>query len=424
MEAMQDMLSGGKLAEPLRKTTAEDLVKQAAAVREMYAKADDMPSRERAAIATLTEAKTVGVDLKNPKQTLEVLNGFEKTVAGTPDEKMLVGDAMLTRVNAHMAMGDLKAATQALVDLLNTTGGEQGADYVRGLLDRLDKDLDKAQAAHDTKTMREVAKSEATLSGFLVDWAKNNPNPEIKNFTYQYMVFDARTKRLAGSLEEDPAAHAKAAPRRRDGRLPGTSSSPRTKSSTRPRSTPRKSPPVTSTPSNPTPTSNSASPLPITSWATTPTPPKSSAPSSTPVSSAGPPASSRTPPAPTRKSSTTTSTGKPPSSSTEATPNSPKPPADRPSNPPNRASKTSSSAAESPPNGRSRSNPSAKTSFPNFDLAALLDSTTQPSPTTAPARGSSPASASRQPHEPRNKSRFIENVNHDWILHERGSRNI
>jgi len=206
MEAMQDMLANGKLAEPLRKTTAEDLIKQAAVVRQAYANAEDAPSRERAAIATLAEAKTVGADLKQPKKTLEVLNGFEKTVAGTPDEKILVGDAMLTRVNAHMAMGDLKAATASLVELLNTTGGAQGADYVRGLLDRLDQDLDKAQAAHDTKTMLEVARSEANLSGFLVDWAKNNANAEIKNYTYQYMVFDARTKRLAGSLEEDPGA--------------------------------------------------------------------------------------------------------------------------------------------------------------------------------------------------------------------------
>ncbi len=206
MEAMQDMLVGGKLAEPLRKTTAEELVKQAAAVRETYANAEDAPSRERAAIATLTEAKTIGADLKQPRKTLDVLNAFEKTVSGTPDEKILVGDAMLTRVNAHMAMGELKAATDSLVQLLNTTGGAQGADYVRGLLDRLDQDLDKAQAGHDTKRMREVAKSEADLSGFLVEWARDNPNPEIKGFTYQYMVFDARTKRLAGSLEEDPGA--------------------------------------------------------------------------------------------------------------------------------------------------------------------------------------------------------------------------
>ena len=51
--------------------------------------------------------------------------------------------------------------------------------------------------------MEDIAKSEADLSGFLVEWAKNSPNAEIKKFTYQYMVFDARTKRLAGTLAQD-----------------------------------------------------------------------------------------------------------------------------------------------------------------------------------------------------------------------------
>ncbi|HEY8747383.1 MAG TPA: hypothetical protein VIM11_05380 [Tepidisphaeraceae bacterium] len=206
MQLMQDLLATGKLAEPLRTTTAEDLVKQAGIVRTAYGQADDAASRERSALATLAEAKAIGADLKKPKQSLVILNGFEKSVAGTPDEKILVGDAMLTRVNAQMAMGELKGATDSLVALLNTTGGAQGAEYVRGLLDRLDKDLEKAQAAHDNKTMLDVARSEANLSGFLVDWARSNASPEIKNFTYQYMVFDARTKRLAGALEEDKGA--------------------------------------------------------------------------------------------------------------------------------------------------------------------------------------------------------------------------
>lgn len=206
MQAMQDLLSTGKLPDAQRLAAAQDLVKQAAEVRAAYAGADDAASKERAAIATLAEAKAVGADLKKPQQTLDVLEGFEKSVAGTPDEKLLAGDAMLTRVNAYMAMGQLKRATDTLVALLNSSAGAQGAEYVRGLLDRLDQDLEKAQAAHDTKAMRDVARSEADLSGFLVEWARENPAPEIRNFTYRYMVFDARTKRLAGSLEEDQGA--------------------------------------------------------------------------------------------------------------------------------------------------------------------------------------------------------------------------
>jgi hypothetical protein len=130
-------------------------------------------------------------------------------VAGLPREKLLAGDAALTRVNAYIAMGQLKSATDSLVDLLNTTGGAQGADYVRGLLDRLDASLDKAQAANDITASRDIAKSESDLSGFLVEWARKSPIPEIKSYTYRYMVFDARSKRLAGTLNPDPAEHTK-----------------------------------------------------------------------------------------------------------------------------------------------------------------------------------------------------------------------
>ena len=209
MQALGDLLATPKLQESQRISLANDLIKQAKVIREVYGNSQDTIARERAALATLTEAKAIGGDLHKPQQTLEVLNEFEKSVVGTPDEKLLIGDALLTRVNAYMAMGRLKSATDTLVTLLNSTGGAQGADYVHGLLDRLDKDLDKAQAAHDVKAMRDVARSETELSGFLVEWAKNNPTPEIRNFTYRYMIYDARTKRISGELEEDPQQRAK-----------------------------------------------------------------------------------------------------------------------------------------------------------------------------------------------------------------------
>ena len=54
--------------------------------------------------------------------------------------------------------------------------------------------------------MRVLAKNRAQLSGFLVDWAQNNKDPNIQKFTYRYKVFDAETQRLAAVLEQDPAA--------------------------------------------------------------------------------------------------------------------------------------------------------------------------------------------------------------------------
>lgn len=204
MQATQDQLDNPKLTETQRAVLATDLVRQAEAVRQQYGNAQDPALKERAAIATLAEAKAVGSDQKKPQQAIQLLSGFEQFIRGTPDEKILAGDGLLTRVNAYVAAGQLKQATDALVLLLNQSGGAQGAEFVRGLLDRLDKELDQAEASRNTTAMSDIARSEADLSGFLVDWAKNNSNAEIKKFTYQYRVFDARTKRLAGTLAQDP----------------------------------------------------------------------------------------------------------------------------------------------------------------------------------------------------------------------------
>jgi len=201
--ALQDLLDQ-KLDPAERSRLTSDVVKLAEQARQAYAGATDEIGRARAAVATITEAKVMNTELKKPQQTLALLNGFDAAVKGLPDEKILITDALLTRVNAYMSLGQLKQSTDSLVALLNQTGGLQGAEYVRELLQRLDNDFDKAEASGDQSRMRDIARSEADLSGFLVQWAKSNPKKEIRDFTYSYMVFDARTKRLAGTLETDP----------------------------------------------------------------------------------------------------------------------------------------------------------------------------------------------------------------------------
>src|SRR5207248_4358382 len=201
--ALQDLLDQ-KLDAAERSRLTGDVLKLAEQARQAYANATDEIGRARTAVATITEAKVMNTELKKPQQTLALLNGFDAAVKGLPDEKILITDALLTRVNAYMSLGQLKQATDSLVALLNQTGGLQGAEYVRELLQRLDNDFDKAEANADQSRMRDIARSEADLSGFLVQWAKNNAKKEIRDFTYSYMVFDARTKRLAGTLETDP----------------------------------------------------------------------------------------------------------------------------------------------------------------------------------------------------------------------------
>lgn len=205
LKANQDLINTPKLPPEQRMALANDLVRQAESVRQIYASQADPKLRRRAVVATLIEAETLGGDLKQPAEALRLLTGFEDTAKGIADEKVLANAAMLDRVNAYVALNQLQQATNALVSLLKETGGEQGATFVHGLLDRLDKDLEKAQSAHDTNAAAAIAKSEADLSGFLVNWARANSNPDIRKFTYQYMVFDARTQRLAGTLATDPA---------------------------------------------------------------------------------------------------------------------------------------------------------------------------------------------------------------------------
>ena len=108
-----------------------------------------------------------------------------------------------------MASGKLKEATGTLVKLLEQTKGDEGIKLVHDLLEQLDKQYSKAEAANDRLAMRNVAVNEAQLTGFLADWAKQNPDPKLHKFAYSYAVYDAKTKRVAGTLEDDPGQREK-----------------------------------------------------------------------------------------------------------------------------------------------------------------------------------------------------------------------
>ncbi len=142
----------------------------------------------------------------DPKRTITLLQNFESLAAGLPGEKDLLGNALYTRVQAYMSLGDSNAATQTLVTLLKTRPGGEGATIVYKLLQKLNDELEHARQSGDLIRTRQLAQNRAQLSGFLVDWARNNPDPNIKKFTYRYSVFDAATKQLAADLEPDPAA--------------------------------------------------------------------------------------------------------------------------------------------------------------------------------------------------------------------------
>ena len=57
--------------------------------------------------------------------------------------------------------------------------------------------------------MATIARNRAALSGNLVEWARDNPDPRIKKFTYRYSVYEADTKERAAEVEADPAEQKK-----------------------------------------------------------------------------------------------------------------------------------------------------------------------------------------------------------------------
>ena len=165
--------------------------------------------RSMLARTSLLAADLARREQKDPARALQLLENFERQSQGLPGDDALAADAMFIRVQAFMAREQYTQATQELVRLLNKTEGGHGAQIVYNLLEKLNADFDRALAAGDAAQMRVLAKNRAQLSGFLVDWAANNPDPNIQRFTYRYKVFDADTHRRAADLDPDPANRAK-----------------------------------------------------------------------------------------------------------------------------------------------------------------------------------------------------------------------
>lgn len=153
---------------------------------------------------TLMSADLANRVQNNPQQALQILQGFEQAVAGLPREQQLLGDALFVRVDAYMDLGQNTQATEALVNLLNTREGSEGAQIIYDLLQRLNQDFEQARADNNREEMRELASARAQLTGHLVTWAAENKDPTIRDYTYRYRVFDADSQRQAAVLVDDP----------------------------------------------------------------------------------------------------------------------------------------------------------------------------------------------------------------------------
>src|SRR5690606_24259362 len=113
----------------------------------------------------------------------------------------LLAQALFVRVDAYMDLKQNTRATDALVQLLETRGGDEGARIIYDLLTRLNDDFEAARQAGNRQEMEALAAARAVLTGHLVTWAQQS-KPEM---VYQYRVYDAESQAQAARLTDDPA---------------------------------------------------------------------------------------------------------------------------------------------------------------------------------------------------------------------------
>jgi hypothetical protein len=166
------------------------------------------PASGDTARSILVGTKLAAADLAlreqhQPQRAIDLLTNIEPQIAQLPDPGPRMSQMLLIRVQAYLALGKYADSTNELVQLAQRDHQHAG-QIVFDMLQNLDDQLDKAQAAGNLPRVRDAARNRAQLTGFLVDWAKNNPNPRIRKYAYGYSVFDAEVQRFAAVQETDP----------------------------------------------------------------------------------------------------------------------------------------------------------------------------------------------------------------------------
>jgi hypothetical protein len=166
----------------------------------------DPRKRQRLARTSLLAASIARTEQDDPQRALSLLQNFASSIEGLPDADELLGEAMFTRVQSNMQLGETDAAVKELVQLLDRSAGGRGAQVVFNMLSKLERDFGQAQANGDRKKMAQLQSNRSALTPYLVRWAEKNPNADVRKFTYSYRVYDAETQRMAATFLDDPAA--------------------------------------------------------------------------------------------------------------------------------------------------------------------------------------------------------------------------
>ena len=166
------------------------------------------PQRATVDRMRLAQTRLLGGDValhdeKNPQRALDLLNSFESDANDLPNKDDILGEVLLIRVQAYVQLDKIDQATDQLVKLAQQNPNGAG-QIVYDLLKKLDEQVTTAEAHDQTDQVAQLERNRAMLTPFLVRWASNHPNPNIKRLTYTYSVFDADTQRRAAELTKDP----------------------------------------------------------------------------------------------------------------------------------------------------------------------------------------------------------------------------
>ena len=166
----------------------------------------DARKRQRLARTSLLAASIARTEQDDPRRALSLLHNFGPSIDGLADADELLGEAMFTRVQSNMQLGDTDAAVKELVQLLDRSAGARGAQVVFNMLSKLERDFGQAQANGDRQKMAQLQSNRSALTPYLVRWAEKNPNADVRKFTYSYRVYDAETQRMAATFLDEPTA--------------------------------------------------------------------------------------------------------------------------------------------------------------------------------------------------------------------------
>ncbi len=209
MVAVHDKLGELRSDDPARQRLQEQIQSLANDVNLAFtpipAGADErtlLTRRVRLSQTRLLAADVALRDQKNPKRAIEMLSGFEETVAGLPNEADLMGEVLLIRVQSYVQDNHVNEATAELVRLAEKRP-QQAGQIVYNLLEKLDQQVTAAEAAGRKDEVGQLERNRAALTPFYVKWIQENANPELKKHAYSAAVFDADTQRRAAELTSD-----------------------------------------------------------------------------------------------------------------------------------------------------------------------------------------------------------------------------